>query len=203
MINVILRRDYVGTEVNLRYETTDDGEAPVRTGNLTAGFALEGGRTQVLLSAQYQMTSELRAKDRDFLQRGRARQLANTPDSLLIPSGVTGNPPAGMLVNVRSANGTALPNLRVSLDYFRIKKNNNITRGHQLRPRRNNGQQLHERVALCRPRRPGTVSYQHGHVWVRNNARAEADVGGRRRASVGTADRSFAAQQRPRLEALR
>lgn len=108
VINVILRRDYVGTEVNLRYETTDDGEAPVRTGNLTTGFALEGGRTQVLLSAQYQKTSELRAKDRDFLQRGRARQLANNPDSLLIPSGVTENPPAGALVNVRSANGSPL-----------------------------------------------------------------------------------------------
>jgi len=108
VINVVLRRDYSGHELNARHETTDDGHAPIKTYNLTSSFQLEGGRTQLLLSAQYQDTGELVSHQRDFQVRGRARQLANNPDVLYVPAGTTGNPPPGALVNIRSANGSPL-----------------------------------------------------------------------------------------------
>jgi len=108
VINVVLRRDYSGHELNMRYETTDDGHAPIETYNITSSFQFEGGRTQLLLSAQYQDTGELVSHQRDFQVRGRRRQLANNPDELYVPAGETGNPPPGALVNIRSANGSPL-----------------------------------------------------------------------------------------------
>lgn len=108
VINVVLRRDYRGADINLRYESTDDGEAPIRTVNATKGFQFADGRTQLLLSAQDQKTDALYAHERELLQRGRARQLHYNPDALLVPAGSAGNPPAGALVNIRSADGSAL-----------------------------------------------------------------------------------------------
>jgi len=108
VINVVLRRDYSGHEANVRYETSDEGHAPIETYNLTSSFQLEGGRTQLLFSAQHQDTSALYGYQRDFQQRGRARQLANDPEAIYIPQGKTGNPPAGALVNIRSRNGSPL-----------------------------------------------------------------------------------------------
>jgi len=110
VINVVLRRDYSGHEVNVRYETTDDGLAPVKTYNLTSSFQFEEGRSQVLLSAQHQDTGALYGYQRDFQQRGRARQLANNPDSLLDAKNSKGEytPPAGSLVNIVSKDGSPL-----------------------------------------------------------------------------------------------
>jgi len=109
VINVILRRDYSGHEANVRYESTDDGHAPIETYNLTSSFQLEGGRTQLLFSGQYQDTSALYGYQRDFQMRGRARQLANDREAIYTPAGQsTGNPPAGALVNIRSRDGSPL-----------------------------------------------------------------------------------------------
>jgi len=108
VINVVLRRDYSGHEANVRYETTDDGRAPIETYNLTSSFQLEQGRSQVLFSAQYQDTGALYGYQRDFQQRGRQQQLDNDPDAIYVPAGVRGNPPAGALVNIRSRDGNPL-----------------------------------------------------------------------------------------------
>ncbi|KXU37669.1 hypothetical protein AXK11_00035 [Cephaloticoccus primus] len=108
VINVVLRRGYSGHEANARYETTDDGHAAISTYNLTSSFQLEQGRTQVLLSTQFQDTEPLYGHQRNFQVRGRERQLANNREAIYVPEGITGDPPAGALVNIRSANGSPL-----------------------------------------------------------------------------------------------
>jgi len=108
VINVVLRQDYSGHEVNARYETTDDGHAPIETYNLTSSFQFEQGRSQVLFSAQYSETEPLQDSHRRFQLRGRAHALHHHPDSIYIPEGKTGSPPHGALVNLRSADGRPL-----------------------------------------------------------------------------------------------
>ncbi|WP_082782685.1 TonB-dependent receptor domain-containing protein [Cephaloticoccus capnophilus] len=108
VINVVLRGNYSGNEFNARYETTDDGHASIETYNLTSSFQFEQGRSQLLLSVQSQVTKPLYGYQRDFQVRGRNRELVNNPDALYVPAGRTGNPPAGALVNIRSANGSPL-----------------------------------------------------------------------------------------------
>lgn len=107
VINVVLRRDYEGTEVNIGYENTFDSDAATKRINLTKGLVLEEGRTRILISGQYQENDALEAGERNFRVKARNRQLANNPASIYIPS-VSGNPPAGALVNIRSANGSPL-----------------------------------------------------------------------------------------------
>jgi len=108
VVNVILRRGFSGHEFNARYETTDDGHAPIKTFSLSSSFQLEGGRTQLLLALQYQDTGVLDSRDRHFQVRGRNHELANNPDAIYVPAGQAGDPPAGALVNIRSANGSPL-----------------------------------------------------------------------------------------------
>lgn len=104
VINVILRRDYVGAEVNVRYGNTFDSDAGVKTINVTSGFSLEEGRTHVLVSAQQQRQNALLWKDRKFAERGRARILERDPASIYNNT-ASGSPPSGDLVNIRSADG--------------------------------------------------------------------------------------------------
>jgi len=108
VVNVVLRRGFSGHELNARYETTDDGHAPIKTFNLSSSFQLEEGRTQLLLALQYQDTGRLNSRDRDFQIRGRNHELATNPDAIYVPAGRVGDPPAGALVNIRSANGSPL-----------------------------------------------------------------------------------------------
>lgn len=51
VINVILRKDYAGTQVDLRYADTTDNKQPVSSINVVSGFALEEGRTHVMMTA--------------------------------------------------------------------------------------------------------------------------------------------------------
>jgi len=108
VINVILRQDYSGHELNTRYETTDDGHASIETVNWTSNFQFEGGRTQLLLSAQYQDTRALYGHQRDFQRKGRQQILENDPAALYGTPDTRGNPPWGSLVNIRSRNGSPL-----------------------------------------------------------------------------------------------
>jgi len=114
VINVVLRRDYSGHEINVRYETTDDGHAPIETYNLTSSFQFEQGRSQLLLSAQYSDAEALNDHDRSFQVRGRAQKLRTNPEGIYVPAGLPGNPPAGALVNIRSADGSPLFGLNSS-----------------------------------------------------------------------------------------
>ncbi|OUY07201.1 TonB-dependent receptor [Acinetobacter populi] len=103
VINVVLRRDFVGTEANIRYDNTFDTDVALKTVNLTTGFALEGGRTQVLFTAQKQEGNELKVKDRSFFERDRAVQLEKNPSAIY-----GGNPPMGNLTNIKTVDGSEL-----------------------------------------------------------------------------------------------
>jgi len=109
VVNVILRRDYVGTEIGLRYSDRFDGGQATKTASIVTGFALEGGRTQVLISAQKQDADALLAKDSHYLRDGRSRILQNNPDAIYGKTGANAvNPPAGALVNIRTVDGSPL-----------------------------------------------------------------------------------------------
>jgi len=108
VINVVLRREYSGHELNTRFEMTDDRHAPIETFNWTSSFQFEGGRTSLLISAQYQDTRALYGHQRDFQRRGRQQILERDPEALYVPAGSTANAPWGALVNIRSRNGSPL-----------------------------------------------------------------------------------------------
>lgn len=100
VINVVLKRDYVGTDVSVRYENTFHNSQPVKTVNLVTGFALEEGRTQVLLTASKRDQDPLTHFDKKWRNMGREIQLKNNPNSIHNAS----SPPAGDLVNLRIKN---------------------------------------------------------------------------------------------------
>lgn len=104
VINVILRRDYAGTELKLGYENTFDGDAATRRVDLSAGFTFGQGRTNVLLAATWANSHVLTFGDRDFFQDGRARILANNPEFLLNAA----TPPLGATTNIRAVGGVNL-----------------------------------------------------------------------------------------------
>jgi len=72
VINVVLRRNYAGVQLTTSYNNTFSSDAPVRTANFAAGLALEGGRTQVMVTGSYSDTQVPLVQDRDFVRRGSA-----------------------------------------------------------------------------------------------------------------------------------
>lgn len=109
VINVILRKDYVGTEIDLRYGNTTDHKQPVKSVNLVSGFSLEDGRTNVLLTASKKQQDGLLVKERHYSNRERQNILKNNPDSIYgVSRGVAVNPPSGNLTNIRSRDGSEL-----------------------------------------------------------------------------------------------
>ncbi len=104
VVNVILRRDYVGAEMKVTYGNTFDTDASTRRIDLSAGYTLEDGRTSLLFAGSYSDANTLVAQDRDVYQRGRAGILANNPGFYLD----TAFPPLGATTNVRSLDGSPL-----------------------------------------------------------------------------------------------
>ncbi|MDB6092631.1 MAG: hypothetical protein JWM32_193 [Verrucomicrobia bacterium] len=64
VINVILKKDYVGGEIRLGYDNTFDTDAARRTASINYGLALEGGKTHVTLGASWSDANDLLAQDR-------------------------------------------------------------------------------------------------------------------------------------------
>ncbi|MCH4248391.1 MAG: TonB-dependent receptor [Acinetobacter populi] len=118
VINVVLRRDYVGTEVNVRYGNTFDTDVAQKSVNFVTGFALESGRTQVMITGQKTEDNELKAQDRNFMQKYRQRDMQVYPDHYTLGEQTTIGggrgrpgtpalvPPAGATPNFVSADGT-------------------------------------------------------------------------------------------------
>ncbi len=104
VVNVVLRRDYSGGQVQMSYENVLDGHAPTRRVDMSLGLPLESGKTSVLLVGSYTEQDALLVKDRPFLRDARARILANNPDYLY--SNPT--PPLGATPNIRSIDGSDL-----------------------------------------------------------------------------------------------
>lgn len=97
VLNIILKRNYTGAEVSAMYGNTFDFCRERQEYALTAGFTLEGGRTRIMITADYQKSGLLRASDRPFSQRDRETQL------ILNPPAITANPPLGYTANILSA----------------------------------------------------------------------------------------------------
>lgn len=104
VINVILRRDYSGAEVNLSYENTLDADAANRRIEIAKGFSFNEGRTNLLVAASYAHDDLLLTGERKFARDGRAAILANNPAFFLAAS----TPLIGRTPNIRSADGSPL-----------------------------------------------------------------------------------------------
>lgn len=82
VINVILRKDYVGNEIRLSYDNTFDTDSARRRIEFSSGFTLESGRTNVMISGSYSDGNDILVRDRDFALRGRQLMQANDPGQL-------------------------------------------------------------------------------------------------------------------------
>lgn len=103
-INIVLRRDYSGVTTKLTYDNSFDGGAGIRRLDFNGGFTLEGGKTNVLLAASAADADWLLTRDRDGLQEGQARVLANNRGNFFNAP----TPPLGATPNIRSQTGANL-----------------------------------------------------------------------------------------------
>ncbi len=103
VINVVLKSDYRGIEVNARYDNAFNTDVAQRRLEGSAGFSLEGGKTHIMFAASHTDSNLLQTGERDFLQRARALQQQNNS---AVFDGFS--PPAGATANIRSADGADL-----------------------------------------------------------------------------------------------
>ncbi|MBL8269205.1 TonB-dependent receptor [Steroidobacter sp.] len=106
VINIVLKRDFVGGDIQLTYDTPLDTHAPVRSVATGYGWSLEDGRTNITLSASFRDSEAVTFGDRSELyERGLSRIRARAPGLLY-----SANFPAqfGSTPNIASANGSAL-----------------------------------------------------------------------------------------------
>jgi iron complex outermembrane receptor protein len=104
VVNIVLRRDYSGSEVKLTYENSFDVSSRQVRADFAAGFNLEDGKTNVLLAGSYSDSDTLLYQDSDLVKRGIATIRANNPT--FYTQAV--NPPLGATANIRSVNGSPL-----------------------------------------------------------------------------------------------
>lgn len=79
VINIILRKDYVGNEVRLSYDNTFDTDSARTRLDFSTGFILGGGSTNVMISGSYSDGNDLLVRDRSYALRGRELMMANDP----------------------------------------------------------------------------------------------------------------------------
>lgn len=103
VINIILRRDYVGSEVKLTYDNTFDTDTARRRVDLASGFSFNEGRTNLLLVGNYSDSNTLRVGDRDLIQQYTVRRVNNNPSS-----NFASFPPLASTPNIRSTTGENL-----------------------------------------------------------------------------------------------
>ena len=104
VINIITRRDFRGGELNVQYGNTFDTSFSEYRVDASYGFALEGGKTNVLLTGSYSGSGELLVGERDFGARSLALLLENDPDSFFSAT----TPPLAATPNIRSRFGDDL-----------------------------------------------------------------------------------------------
>lgn len=80
VINLILKKDYNGGQIRYTYNNAFDTDTPRASTDLTFGSALEGGKTHLLVTANYSTMKPLLLQDRrDIVERNINRILANNP----------------------------------------------------------------------------------------------------------------------------
>lgn len=102
VINVILRKDYVGSEVQVTYDNSFDTDSARRRVDFSTGISLEEGRTHLMLAGSFANGNDLLVRDRDFAMRGRNLLMANDPDAF-VRSAVS-----GQRTNIFSIDGESL-----------------------------------------------------------------------------------------------
>jgi outer membrane receptor protein involved in Fe transport len=107
VVNVILRRDYEGAEVNVRYEDSVRADAPNQRVDMAAGVNLFGGTTNVMMAGTYMEGDQPSYGDRNFWLRGRQRVLANSGNNYRALE-LVGDPVLGATPNIRSVTGENL-----------------------------------------------------------------------------------------------
>ncbi len=96
-INIILKEDYTGFDLNVGYDNTFDSDVSRTSIEGSMGISLEDGKTDIMLTGSYSDSNPLTAGERDFGSRSRALLMQNNPAafypalSFLVPSGLTGN----------------------------------------------------------------------------------------------------------------
>jgi len=88
VVNVILRRNYSGSEIGLTYGSTFKNDASIFRIDLNAGLTLLNGRTHVTLTGSHSEGRPLLAARRDFSTKARDLILANNPSLLLSEFGL-------------------------------------------------------------------------------------------------------------------
>jgi len=104
VINIIMRRNFSGIEATAYYGNTSRFDAAEKRLSLNGSFPLEGGRTRISITGSWQRNDGLYEGERDYIARGRALLLANSPNYF---STIT-NPVAGATPNIVSSNGSNL-----------------------------------------------------------------------------------------------
>ncbi len=79
VINIILKRDYSGIEVEASYGNAFDGAVNQYRVGVSGGFSLEDGKTRVLFSASHADGGVLLSSQRGFARRGAQQQLRTDP----------------------------------------------------------------------------------------------------------------------------
>ncbi|MBL8268097.1 TonB-dependent receptor plug domain-containing protein, partial [Steroidobacter sp.] len=122
VINVVLKKNYEGGQVNVSYRSPFDVDAPIRTVDATYGLSLEGGRTHVMVGARYSDSQAPLARDRpELYARGLANVLRNNPAMLTSPAAPF---TVGALPNIGSVSGG---NLTLRPEYGGGSLGSNIT----------------------------------------------------------------------------
>ncbi len=103
VINIVLKQDYSGMELQATYDNTFDTDVGQRRLDGYAGFSLEGGRTSIMVSGSYADANTLTVSDRDFAVRSRNKLFDNNSAIVL-----TVSPPFGYTSNIRSSDGQNL-----------------------------------------------------------------------------------------------
>ena len=104
VINIITRKDYVGADLSATYGNTSRQDASNYRLEGGTGFAMEEGRTHLLLTGSYAKSDALLNDRRDFVARSRALLLANNPSAFYS----TSTPTVSRLSNIRSQDGSNL-----------------------------------------------------------------------------------------------
>jgi iron complex outermembrane recepter protein len=105
VVNIVLRQNYSGWELKLGFEGAYEGGVAGRRVDLSGGFGLEGGRTQVFLAGSVNDRDDLIRGDRpEFYSRALERVLSNDPNFFVNRNTL----PFATTTNIRSTDGSPL-----------------------------------------------------------------------------------------------
>lgn len=112
VINIVLKRDYSGLDLDATYGDAFDGDVAYTSLNLSGGRAFNQGRTRVTFNASQSSQNQLLSSDRDFLRRGRELNFNNRPADFTSP--VSGSTPN--LCSTATATSSACSGATLVLD---------------------------------------------------------------------------------------